>query len=211
VVNESTAIIGDVHGDVLKLEAMLRLVSGRNLVFVGDLINRGPHSRAVMELVSGLVAERRAVVVRGNHEVALLSYWRGHMSFVDFALMGGLPTLKSYLPQVHGDVWSAFRFDFPEQHRVLLETAVDEHWVGAALVKHWDPAAETALVTRDGSIARGKPLVVGHTVVGSAERVGDVVFLDSGCGVGGPLSALLWPEETFISTDVGAPYAVEPP
>lgn len=201
MVSESTAVIGDVHGDVSKLRALLKVVPDRKLVFVGDLVNRGPDSRAVMDAVAGLVAERRAVLVRGNHEAALLSYWRGQMSFVDFALMGGLPTLKSYVTEARGDVWSAFRHAFPEEHRLLLENAAEEHWVGAALVKHWDAEAETALVMRDGRPSRGRPLVVGHTVIGRAERIGDVVLLDSGCGAGGPLSAFLLPEETFIATE----------
>lgn len=195
-----TAVIGDVHGDVLALHAMLGLVADRHLVFVGDLVNRGSDTREVLELVVGLTKAKRATLVQGNHEAALLRYWRGEMSFVDFALIGGLPTLRSYLSQASGDVWRSFHDVFPQEHMLVLEQASEEHWIGAALVKHWDLEAELVLANRDGRTSRGSPLIVGHTIVERATRIGDVVFLDSGCGSGGSLSAFLLPEESLITT-----------
>ena len=195
-----TAIIGDVHGDVVRLRSLLGQLGARRLVFLGDLVNRGPESRAVVEVVAGLVDDGRATLVRGNHEASLLAFSRGELSFVEFALMGGLPTLRSYLPAARGDIRAAFRHALPERHRQLLERAADEIWIGSALAKHWDADAEAAMQTRIGTAKRGCPLVVGHTVVEHAERLGDVVFLDSGCGVGGALSAFLLPEETIVST-----------
>lgn len=197
---EATAIIGDVHGDLSMLNSLLPRISDRRLVFVGDLVNRGPESRAVVDRVADLADTGQAVLVRGNHEASLLAFWRGDLSFVEFALMGGLPTLKSYLPDVRGDVRAAFRDALPDRHRLLLEHAVDELWVGPALVKHWDKEAESAMGSGTGRASRGLPLIVGHTVVERAGRVGDIVFLDSGCGTGGPLSAILLPEERIIST-----------
>lgn len=200
---DPTAIIGDVHGDLSKLSSLLRKLDDRRIVFLGDLVNRGPESRGVVDSVADLVEDGKATLLRGNHEAALLAFWRGELSFVEFALMGGLPTLQSYLPDVRGDVGAAFRNALPERHRRLLEGAADEIWIGSALAKHWDADAETALQTRIGNPTRGRPLVVGHTVVEYAQRVGHVVFLDSGCGVGGALSSLLLPEQTIISTTGG--------
>lgn len=195
---QQTAIIGDVHGDFASLQSLLRRVADRQLVFVGDLVNRGPDSRAVVDRVADLVDAGQAVLVRGNHEVSLLAFVHGTLSFVDFALMGGLPTLKSYLETARGDVREAFRGAFPPRHRTVLECAVDEVVVGGIRVAHWHEDAETALRTGAGTRAAG-PVVVGHTVVEVAKRIGDVIFLDSGCGTGGPLSALLLPELTVIA------------
>lgn len=196
-----TAIIGDVHGDLLNLRALLARLADRKLVFLGDLVNRGPESRAVVEVVADLVDDGRATLIRGNHEASLLAFARGELTFVDFALMGGLPTLRSYLPVALGDVRAAFVHALPERHRQLLERAAEEVWIGPALAKHWDADAEAAMQNRIGTAKRGCPLVVGHTVIARAERVGDVVFLDSGCGTGGALSAFLLPEEKILSTD----------
>jgi hypothetical protein len=67
------AIIGDVHGEIGALERLLeRIGPGRTLVFVGDLVDRGPDSVAVVRRVGGLIASGRAVATLGNHELNIL-------------------------------------------------------------------------------------------------------------------------------------------
>ncbi|HLL90429.1 MAG TPA: metallophosphoesterase, partial [Tepidisphaeraceae bacterium] len=62
-------VIGDVHGMLGPLEALLAAVDradpDRRLLFAGDYVNRGPDSRGVLDL---LVALDRARFVRGNHD-----------------------------------------------------------------------------------------------------------------------------------------------
>ena len=74
-------IVGDVHGELDALRELLGLLGygadgthadGRRLVFVGDLVDRGPDSPGVVALVRGLVETGRAQVVLGNHELNLL-------------------------------------------------------------------------------------------------------------------------------------------
>ena len=73
-------LVGDIHGEI---DALLRVLhrlgcdperrrSRRRLVFVGDLIDRGPDSPACVELVMRLVEAGMAQVVLGNHELNLL-------------------------------------------------------------------------------------------------------------------------------------------
>jgi hypothetical protein len=83
-------IIGDIHGE---LEALIELgralgyevddgwshSQGRVLVFVGDLIDRGPDSLGVAELVCNLIERRRAVCLLGNHEYNLVGHAQGHI------------------------------------------------------------------------------------------------------------------------------------
>ena len=73
------AVIGDVHGELEALEALLRELDEldlgrpkRALCFVGDLVDRGPDSPGVMRRVRGLIDEGRAQLVLGNHELNLL-------------------------------------------------------------------------------------------------------------------------------------------
>ena len=70
-------ILGDVHGEIDALTTLLRNLGydsrgahpkGRRLAFVGDLVDRGPDSPAVVELVRRLVETERAQCVLGNHE-----------------------------------------------------------------------------------------------------------------------------------------------
>ena len=74
-------IIGDIHGEYQALCDLLRLLGyddrgvhpkGRRLVFVGDLVDRGPNSPQVVEDVMQMVQEGIAQCVLGNHELSIL-------------------------------------------------------------------------------------------------------------------------------------------
>lgn len=96
--------IGDVHGEKAKLDELLAQIAGdargarHRLVFVGDLVDRGAESRAVVETAMRLAAEEGAIVIRGNHEELMLHaldhnesvgiYW--------WATNGGDETIESY-------------------------------------------------------------------------------------------------------------------
>ena len=74
------AIIGDIHGEIDALNIVLDKLgvdvrarrSPRHIVFVGDLVDRGPDSVAVVRRVAALVDAGLATVVLGNHELNLM-------------------------------------------------------------------------------------------------------------------------------------------
>jgi hypothetical protein len=63
--------IGDVHGWLDRLERILDQAEGE-LIFLGDLIDRGPDSAAVVQRVRALCDEGRARCILGNHEFAMV-------------------------------------------------------------------------------------------------------------------------------------------
>ena len=74
-------IVADIHGEIDALDALLvrlgytsdgRHRRGRRLVFLGDLVDRGADSPAVVERVAEMVVAGRAQCVLGNHELNLL-------------------------------------------------------------------------------------------------------------------------------------------
>ena len=74
-------VVGDLHGEATALAQLMRKLGydaygshpeGRRLVFVGDLVDRGENSPAVVEIVAGLMDKGRAQCVLGNHELNLL-------------------------------------------------------------------------------------------------------------------------------------------
>lgn len=83
-------VIGDVHGQGGKLRALLeemgyaskggawRAPAGRQAVFVGDLIDRGPEQLEVLDLVRRMVDTGQARLVLGNHEFNALGYSTRH-------------------------------------------------------------------------------------------------------------------------------------
>ena len=88
------AVIGDVHGRLDLLDALLERLPGRQIVHAGDLCDRGPDTKGVIQRLVDL----GALGVRGNHEEWLIR-WSSGGGFDDFALhrgMGGRATLLSY-------------------------------------------------------------------------------------------------------------------
>ena len=79
-------VIGDIHGQAEKLFALLRKLGytqrssgwvpphGRQAVFVGDLIDRGPQQLAVLETVRGLIDSGHGHAVMGNHEFNAIGF-----------------------------------------------------------------------------------------------------------------------------------------
>lgn len=70
--------IGDLQGCGAQLDALLpRLPQSARLIFVGDLINRGPQSLYCLRQVRALCESGRAVAVLGNHDLHLLAVAAG--------------------------------------------------------------------------------------------------------------------------------------
>ena len=101
---QRTFAIGDVHGDLAALKALLGLLppldKDDTLVFLGDYVDRGPNSAGVVELMREGLARRvpaKIVALRGNHEDGWLRVAKG--GWPDFTLPPGngcLPCLRSY-------------------------------------------------------------------------------------------------------------------
>lgn len=80
-------IIGDLHGEHQALLALLGELGyerdtwthpeGRKLLFVGDLVDRGPHSLEVAKLVHRLCISSEALCLLGNHELNLIEWRHG--------------------------------------------------------------------------------------------------------------------------------------
>lgn len=100
---DRTFAIGDIHGDV---EALYRLLAcfpeldeSDTLVFVGDYLDRGHHSKEVISFLRELpgTLKARVVTLRGNHEDAWLRVIdKGWPEFILPAGNGCLATLRSY-------------------------------------------------------------------------------------------------------------------
>ena len=100
--------IGDIHGRLDLFQRLLRQLEAdvgsrgsrpTRIVLLGDLIDRGPHSREVLELARLIQRNNqgRVVVLCGNHEELLLASADGHADAQRLWLeCGGDATLRSY-------------------------------------------------------------------------------------------------------------------
>ncbi|HKR60529.1 MAG TPA: metallophosphoesterase, partial [Pyrinomonadaceae bacterium] len=72
-----TIVVGDIHGCYDELVSLLDLVELQaedRVVAVGDLITKGPKDKDVLDLFE---TDNRFLSVLGNHDLAVLRYWRG--------------------------------------------------------------------------------------------------------------------------------------
>lgn len=97
---EKLFVVGDVHGEYTLLEKLLKLWNeeSEQLVFLGDLADRGPDSKKVFECVKQLVDDNRAICISGNHEDILLKWLDDPIENFDWYLRnGGQATLENLL------------------------------------------------------------------------------------------------------------------
>ena len=70
--------IGDLQGCGAQLDALLaRLPADAQLIFVGDIVNRGPQSLHCLREVKALADAGRAIALLGNHDLHLLAVAAG--------------------------------------------------------------------------------------------------------------------------------------
>ena len=108
-------IIGDVHGMLDQLEALLSKADysssrGDRVIFVGDLVNKGPKSSGVVQYAMDI----NATSVRGNHEDKVLRVWAGAQEARMQAEVDGKDGDKAY---------EAFKNDLGSGKQKALETA----------------------------------------------------------------------------------------
>jgi serine/threonine protein phosphatase 1 len=100
---ERTFAFGDIHGELSHLQAVLAVLPALDpwdtLLFLGDLVDRGPDSAKVVELVRALPSRTAAkvIVIRGSHEDAWVRVRRkGNVNFVIQADNGCYATYRSF-------------------------------------------------------------------------------------------------------------------
>jgi serine/threonine protein phosphatase 1 len=212
---ETIAFIGDIHGDIARLSALLGKLDGRRLVFLGDYVDRGPNSREVVEILME-TANRKTnpIFLLGNHEVAMLAFLSGKLSFLEYAWMGGLSTIRSYIGETREDVRGEFAAAMPKSHREFLSNCkpffeTDQFVASHAGVSPACPESrefEEVVLGRhpslfDGDLRLSKLVICGHylqTTLRPFAKNG-VACLNTGCGtIEGPATAFLYPEMTFL-------------
>lgn len=202
--------IGDIHGCHVEFADLLsRLAPGRDdrIVLLGDLINRGPDSRKVIDLAR----ECRAVALLGNHELRLLRYRRsGDKKYIKDTDLDTFQQLRpsdwAYLEGM------ALTFEEPELNTVFVHGGFlpSVPWQKQSA----DIVTRIQVVDREGRPAKradkpdapawadlwsGPPFVVyGHTPREEIYKLKWSAGIDTGCVLGGHLTAYELPEKRFF-------------
>jgi protein phosphatase len=231
-------VIGDVHGCRSELETLLARLGyqttpdpggraidaahpeGRRVVFLGDLVDRGPDTPGVLRLVMGMVAAGHALCVPGNHENKLVRALRGTKVQVSHGLQESLTQLAGEPDEFRTEV-EQFCYDLVS-HLVLDDGRLVVAHAGLKAAYHGRASGRVRSFALYGDSTgetdefglpvrypwandyRGKAMVLyGHTPTPEPEWVNNTMCLDTGCVFGGRLTALRYPEKEIVSVPAG--------
>jgi serine/threonine protein phosphatase 1 len=184
-----TFVIGDIHGRCAQLLSLLGMIprheSSDTLVFLGDLIDRGPDAPACVEHVLKLYRSNpeQVICLRGNHEQMLLDFIEGISNIWITPVTGGERTFEQYaghplvinsemdieearqtienkIPREHLEFFSARPFYHEDDYALYVHAGLDQG-------KHPSETSPLLLLwSRDMDFYknyRGKPCLFGHT------------------------------------------------
>jgi serine/threonine protein phosphatase 1 len=160
--------IGDIHGCQRALQTMLDVVRPSTddlVVTLGDYVDRGPDSKAVIDTLLELQKSHNLVHLMGNHEIQMIRAMEAshHRDRFLSGLCGGMDTLNSY-----GGNFD----DIPEDHWVFIKSAGLYHEL-------------------EDYILSGKTIVCGHSIQGDLPtNLGYAICLDTCAYGGGWLTAM---------------------
>src|SRR5437899_506881 len=237
-------IIGDIHGCLDELCNLLSRLGydvgvqghgpdgpeyrvtpppGRKLIFLGDLVDRGPNTPGVLRLVMSAVASGAALCVPGNHEQKLVRALQGRNVQVTHGLAESLGQLSEQPPGFKERAVAFLdglisHYVLDDGKLVVAHAGLRQEMQGRASGRVRDFALygettgetdEFGLPVRHNWAAeyRGRAMVAyGHTPVLEPEWLNRTVNIDTGCVFGGKLTALRYPEKEFVSVPAAHTY-----
>jgi protein phosphatase len=231
-------IVGDVHGcyeELVELLGKLGYVNeaelltsshtpARKVIFLGDLVDRGPKIVPVLKLVMGMVRAGTALCVPGNHDVKLMRKLKGKNVQVTHGLANSLAELEQEPEEFRREV-AAFVDDLvshyvlDEGKLVVAHAGMKEEMQGrgSGAVREFALFGETTGETDEFGLPvrynwaaeyKGRAMVVyGHTPVPEPEWLNRTINIDTGCVFGGKLTALRYPEKELVSVPARTTYA----
>ena len=191
--------IGDIHGCHTSLMTMLDLLAPTSddlIVTLGDYIDRGPDSKAVIDTLLEFQQTHHLIHLMGNHEIQMIRALETQQDRNRFLsdLCGGKDTLDSYggsfddVPDTHWDFMHSAKLYHELENHILVHAGV------ASQTPVEDQDQETYYYQRFFSQEphiSGKTVVCGHTIQGDLPvNIGHAICLDTCAYGGGWLTAL---------------------
>lgn len=194
--------LGDIHGCAHALNAVLeaaRIAPDDTLVVLGDVIDYGRDSAAVIDRLIELQSECRLICIQGNHEEMLLGALGNEQLKSQWINVGGMETLNSY--KFCGDIDV-----IPPAHLEFLRGFVACYETDTRVFTHANYVPDLPFSEQPPYVLRwqlleppwpaphvsGRQVIVGHTEQASREvlDLGHLVCLDTACRAYGWLT--LW-------------------
>ena len=207
---ERLIAIGDIHGDIDKLNSLLkklRLKKRDTVVFLGDYIDRGYHSKQVIEKVIELSGKYNCIRLMGNHEDLLLKILRTKKEedIAEWLMSGGITTYDNYgdfptLFGLHNSFFDSLQLYYKTEKYLFVHAGVRPD-------KPLDEQEKQDLLwIRDNFINHThilpQKVIFGHTPFYEPYIEDDKIGINTGCGIEdeGYLTAFICDEEKFVTS-----------
>lgn len=200
--NDRLIAIGDVHGCIHALDALLEAIAPAaddRIVFLGDLVDQGPNSCEVLERIIDLQSRTKITLIRGNHEEMMLAARKDEPALRFWENCGGVATLSSYR-------FGAKLSEVPDAHWELIEASLPYYETEDFIFTHANYDPELRMAEQLGHQLRwalfhpdemqphqsGKPVTAGHTEQRNGEilDIGFAACIDTACWRYGWLTAI---------------------
>jgi serine/threonine protein phosphatase 1 len=219
--------VGDIHGRAdLLAETIARIEDDQRRrpvkyaveVYLGDYIDRGPDSKAVMDLLAIRLVQNRAVCLRGNHEEMMERFLRDPINLHSWLQLGGMQTLASYgvflrpdTVETGDDLHRRFCCAFPRTHQLFLRCLQPAFCCGDFLFVHAGirpnipierQSSHDLLWIRheflDSTHDHGKFVIHGHTPVPHPDIRHNRINVDTGAWRSGTLTCISIQDTSFL-------------
>ena len=200
--------IGDIHGEVEKLNSLidrLDLQKQEKVIFLGDYIDRGLNSKAVIERILDLSKKIECVFLKGNHEDMLLKtkITQSQDDIEHWLLSGGISTYDNYgdypaIFNTHGKFLDSLKLYHIEQNYMFVHAGINPKKELSEQTK--DDLLWIREELLDNSHNLPYKIIFGHTPFREPLILDDKIGIDTGCGKEKdlPLTAFICDSETFI-------------
>lgn len=237
-------IIGDVHGCADELRELLLLLgyavsfsgrgakrgvavtppAGRRVIFVGDLVDRGPHTPDVLRIAMEMAKAGQAFCVLGNHDDKFRRWLLGRKVKLSHGLERSVTQINKeseafraaaldYLEGLETHLW------LDDGALVIAHAGIAEEYIGISSGKerHFCLYGDTSGGRDDYGLpirynwaadyAGEAAIVYGHTPIPEPRWQNNTLCIDTGCVFGGALTALRWPEREIVAVPAKRAYA----
>ncbi|MDF2368159.1 metallophosphoesterase family protein [Sneathiella sp.] len=216
-------VIGDIHGrkdlltpllEQIAMDRARREDAQAHLIFLGDYVDRGPDSSAVIDLLLELKqTEMNVITLKGNHEAAMMSFLQDPMKGKRWLHYGGDATLRSYgidlvlaelTEEKIREAGKKLKKNLPDSHLQFISSLGASHVMGDYFFVHAgiepgrpvdDQKEHDLLWIRDDFLEHtglfDKVIVHGHSIIPEPEFKDNRIGIDTGAFYSNILTCLV--------------------
>ncbi|GAA3412077.1 metallophosphoesterase family protein [Paenibacillus hodogayensis] len=229
-----TVMISDIHGCIKQFNQLLLLIEYNpiddQLILLGDYVDRGPDSKAVVDRVIELVRNNKAIALRGNHDQRLYDLVNSHSKEVRIKFLehGGIQTIQSYCGsnaeiteerlqqgiemirtnyRHHTDFLGQLPLYYEDNHHIYVHAGLNPSFTD------WKKQSERDFMYIKDEFIRSsfdlkRKVIFGHTRTVDIHTQPDIWFsedkigIDGGCAYGMQLNCLIFQDGKYITEHI---------